>query len=164
MSLDHFRPKSIEEFKELKNDPYNLHYACHPCNTFKADDWPALGTDLTVSDGAGYIDPFNENRNDYFAINHDGALDPLQDPAEYMIQYLYLNRPFLKLLRLKRELSYQVLNGLYIFFTTEAGAYAKMLENSGLTESQRIEVTSELQKINGFVKLIEVFYELHKLP
>lgn len=163
MTLDHFRPKGIEEYRDLRDDPLNLHYACHPCNTFKADDWPALGTDLTVSEGAGYIDPFSVDRNDYFAISDDGALDALQAPGEYMLRYLSLNRHFLRLLRLKRDLSYSILSSLFEFFATEAGTYEKMLENPDITDSQAIDIRVELQRIEGIRNSIDVFSKLHEL-
>jgi 5-methylcytosine-specific restriction endonuclease McrA len=38
--IDHYRPKSIAEFKHLENNIGNLFYACPICNRFKSNDWP----------------------------------------------------------------------------------------------------------------------------
>jgi hypothetical protein len=92
MNLDHFRPKKYEEFRKLENDPNNLVWACHRCNNLKADHWPAIGTPYTYTSKEGFIDPFVENYHEYFAIESDGTIKPLKDPANYMISLLHLNR------------------------------------------------------------------------
>lgn len=90
MHIDHFRPK--EKFPELVNSPHNLVWSCAPCNRQKSDHWPALGTNDTFVGNVGFIDPFEENRLDYFEVQCDGSIIPLKPPAEYMEKLLTLNR------------------------------------------------------------------------
>ncbi|HNX33424.1 MAG TPA: HNH endonuclease [Kiritimatiellia bacterium] len=107
MQLDHFRPESFSEFDHLVNDPRNLHYACGRCNNWKSDLWPARGTDFTHDGYAGFIDPFSDDRRNYFAIAADGSIKALKPPATYMIRLLRLDREFLRKLRELRILRYR---------------------------------------------------------
>lgn len=93
MALDHFRPKDYEEFKSLTNDPHNLVWACSACNRAKWNYWPALGTDKTVLNGEGFVDPFLEDRTTYFDVKDDGEIIAIKPPAKYVIELLNLNRP-----------------------------------------------------------------------
>ncbi len=106
MQLEHFRPKSFEEFQDLVNDPLNLYYACARCNRWKWDHWPARGTPYTHDGENGFIDPFREDgdRLKYFEVKTDGQIEPVQPPADYMIRLLHLKREFLRKLREKRLL------------------------------------------------------------
>ena len=90
MHIDHFRPKA--KFPKLDNNPHNLVWSCAPCNRHKSDHWPALGTNDTFVGNVGFIDPFEENRSDYFKVQCDGSIIPLKPPAEYMEKLLVLNR------------------------------------------------------------------------
>ena len=90
MEIDHFRPKG--KFPELANNPHNLVWSCADCNGQKSDHWPALGTNDTFVDNEGFIDPFEENRSDYFKVRSDGSIIPLKPPAEYIKTLLLLNR------------------------------------------------------------------------
>lgn len=104
MQLDHFRPESFREFEHLANDPLNLHYACGRCNLFKSNHWPARGTPYTHDGESGFIDPFVENRAEYFRIRSDGTIEPVKPPARYIIGLLHLDREHLRKLRLLRIL------------------------------------------------------------
>lgn len=99
MQLDHFRPESFPEFVDLINDPRNLHYACGRCNLWKSDWWPARGSNGTHNGTEGFIDPFTEDRREYFVIKPDGRIQPLQPPAAYLIRLLRLDREFIRKLR-----------------------------------------------------------------
>ena len=110
MQLDHFRPKAHEEHSHLVNDPKNLVWSCPGCNRLKSNTWPALGTEETCLDEEGFIDAFEENRNDYFLILEDGRLDPMKPPAQYMISLLALNRQSRKRCRELRWLKRRLLN------------------------------------------------------
>lgn len=103
MELDHLRPKSANFFPHLKDEPTNLVLACRSCNGKKRDDWPA-GTQCTEThkDGIGYIDPFQVNRTSYFTVDENGILNAIQNPANYMIEQLALNRPFAIAIRSRR--------------------------------------------------------------
>lgn len=104
MQLDHFRPESFTEFKSLVNDPLNLHYACSRCNRWKWDNWPARGTPHTHDGVNGFVDPFTEDRLEYFEVMSDGRIEALKHPAAYMIRLLHLQREYLRKLREKRLL------------------------------------------------------------
>jgi hypothetical protein len=93
MELEHFRPQ--KHFARLSNDPNNLVYSCSGCNNLKSDYWPALdgGSDLTITEeGEGFLEPFIEDRNDYFHVMENGELVETKPPAKYMIILLALNR------------------------------------------------------------------------
>lgn len=93
MALDHFRPKDHEQFTDLISDPHNLVWACSACNRAKWNYWPALGTDETMVNGEGFIDPFIEDRTTYFDVADDGEIVAVKPPAKYIIELLNLNRP-----------------------------------------------------------------------
>ena len=102
MRMDHFRPQ--EKFPELVNNPHNLVWSCEFCNRQKSNYWPAFGTNDTFVGNEGFIDPFGENRSDYFKVRNDGSIIPLKPPAKYIKTRLLLNRSTAKY---KRWLRYQ---------------------------------------------------------
>lgn len=112
--LDHFRPK--KHFPDLERDPRNLVLACPACNRFKSGHWPAgTGTADTHVDGCGFVDPFDENRLDYFSINDVGGISAICEPAAYIIELLNLDRAARDDLRRRRlhvkiqkELAHQI--------------------------------------------------------
>jgi hypothetical protein len=108
MELDHFRPWSRAEFKHLKDDPNNLLHVCGRCNRLKGANWPSTKTGQPHDGRVGFIDPFGCDRRDYFAVNDDGSLLCLKHPATYMARLLALDRPLLRLLRLRRILRKEV--------------------------------------------------------
>jgi hypothetical protein len=161
MTLDHFRPKSLPEYRHLENDPRNLLYACAPCNNLKGNDWPAYGSDDTISGRSGYIDPFSVNRLDYFTIEKDGSLVPKQDPAAYMIKYLELNRSFLKYVRSKREAIYKSLLQFEEYFNSEIETYKLLLENS--SGRDRLLIQRDLNRLSLLRALVGEIDSLSKL-
>jgi hypothetical protein len=108
MQIDHFRPHGLPAFEHLKDVPENFHHSCARCNNWKRAKWPS--TDPTAShDGlVGFIDPFADDRSLYFEVLHDGELRALHPVGNYLIKLLALNRPFLRLLRLRRLLRAQL--------------------------------------------------------
>ena len=50
-------------------------------------------SDETEIDGEGFVDPFLEDRADYFFVQEDGKISALKSPARYIIALLNLNRP-----------------------------------------------------------------------
>jgi len=108
MELDHFRPRSLVEFKDLINDPRNLVYSCRNCNGLKHELWPALGTVHTFVGTDGFIDPFEVNRRHYFAVRANGRIEARKSPAGYMISLMGLDRPFMRRLRQSRRLMAKV--------------------------------------------------------
>jgi hypothetical protein len=107
MNLDHFRPKG--KFPDLHSNPNNLHWSCAECNNLKSDHWPAESPDSTIKDEQGFVDPFTENRKDYFKVAPNGDLVPLKAPATYKIELLALNRKCRKLVRENRLVSSKLL-------------------------------------------------------
>jgi hypothetical protein len=108
MEIDHFRPWSRPEFAHLKDDPRNFHHACGRCNRLKGVVWPNCSSE-TCHDGlVGFVDPFAEDRRLYFNVAADGELICLRHPASYLSRLLQLNRPLLKLLRMRRILRHAV--------------------------------------------------------
>lgn len=103
MELDHLRPESI--FDALKDIPTNLVYACRSCNGKKRHDWPAGVDNCTHKNGAGYLDPFVDDRAAYFRVLSNGTIESVQPPAAYIISRLALDRPLLRRLRRKRLLT-----------------------------------------------------------
>ena len=110
MHIDHFRPK--EKFCELANNPYNLVWSCAPCNSNKSNHWPALEPNDTFVDNQGFIDPFEENRLDYFKVRSDGSIRPLKPPAEYIVKLLVLNRSTAKYKRKLRSQAHELIPAL----------------------------------------------------
>jgi hypothetical protein len=92
MHLDHFRPRAIDKFSSLVNDPNNLVWACAGCNNLKSDCWPITDSDSCFVGNEGFLDPFVDSYNEHFLIADDGLLVPTKDPAQYMIMVLALNR------------------------------------------------------------------------
>lgn len=92
MELDHFRPKDFPEYRYLINDPNNLVWSCRGCNRLKLSKWPALGEVSSIKGEEGFIDPFLDDRLEFFHINAEGIITPLKAPAKYVITTLSLNR------------------------------------------------------------------------
>ncbi len=98
--IDHFRPKSRDEFKNLENDICNLFYACPVCNRFKSDDWPGDPADL---ENICYPDPSKTDYSTLFDIDPHFSINGKYVSAKYLIHRLYLNRP--QLIYERREFS-----------------------------------------------------------
>jgi hypothetical protein len=110
MQIDHFRPYTRPGFEDLENDPLNFHHACARCNLLKSDWWES-SIDTKSHDGLkGFIDPFLDNRADYFQVTDDGTLVAKKHPATYLIELLALDRAHLKMLRQKRILKAKLKN------------------------------------------------------
>jgi hypothetical protein len=108
METDHFRPwrkpfgpNNERRFEHLRDDPKNLVHSCGICNRFKSDHWPTEDPSLPFDGEKGWIEPFIENRLNFFEVDGDGTVNALKPPAEYQIRILRLNRPLLKRLREK---------------------------------------------------------------
>lgn len=104
MQIDHFRPHSRSEFEHLKDVPTNFHHSCARCNNWKRAKWPSQNPQTSHDGSVGFIDPFNDDRRIYFEVQHDGELRALHPVGSYLIKLLALNRPYLRLLRLRRIL------------------------------------------------------------
>ncbi len=99
--LDHFRPRSL--FPNLKDDFYNLHWACHPCNHKKRDWWPDAALEVRE---IGFVDLTADDAATHYKVLDDGGLEGLTTSANHTIDKLLLNRKHLvKMRRLLRELA-----------------------------------------------------------
>jgi hypothetical protein len=99
--IDHFRPKSREEFKELENSILNLFYACPICNRFKSNDWPGEPNEEQPC----YLDPSEVNYSDLFSVEGTFLLKGKNVAARYIIERLFLNRA--QLVMERREINYR---------------------------------------------------------
>lgn len=93
--LDHFFPAS--KFPNLKEDFYNLYYACHPCNHIKRAKWPE---EALTSQGIGFVDLCSDNFENHFQELPDGTWQGLTLSAQYTIEALCLNRKHLLEIRI----------------------------------------------------------------
>lgn len=103
LQLDHFRPEN--HFPALVNEPLNLLAACPKCNRLKWDHWPCHKKDASkpsYNKVEGFVDPFLENRQDFFSVRSDGELNSVKPPAKYMINLMKLNRTARSQVRRKR--------------------------------------------------------------
>jgi hypothetical protein len=90
--LDHFRPRSREEFAALIQDFFNLYYSCHVCNHYKASTWPA---EELMAQGYRFVDPCKDDFTTHFSAEPDGTWRPLTPAGEYSAARLRLNRSHL---------------------------------------------------------------------
>jgi HNH endonuclease len=97
LTVDHYRPRSVGGTDEFEN----LVYACHKCNQYKGDYWPATETEAAVQ----YI--LHPHRHDLSIHIQDdeatGELRPLTPTGEFHIRLLHLNRPPLVAHRLAHQ-------------------------------------------------------------
>lgn len=153
MTLDHFRPRKL--YPNLVNDPSNLLWSCSPCNGLKGNDWPAgANNGTTINGGYGYIDPFAIDRKDYFQIGDDGRFIPLKDPAQWMIDWLALNRPFLRYVRHRRDLVYEGLLTLEKHFTTEIEMFDAVLKNPDLSDTEKLQWVQDRDKLIALLEVV----------
>lgn len=97
--IEHYKPKSIEKFKDLENDICNLFYSCPICNRFKSNDWPNDADDLNT---ICYPDPSQYDYSNLFDVcPNDYKVSGKYVSTVYMTERLYLNRP--QLLYERRE-------------------------------------------------------------
>lgn len=108
MQIDHFRPHSRPEFEHLKDVPTNFHHSCARCNNWKRAKWPTSDPNNCHDGRTGFVDPFTDDRKLYFEILPDGKVNGLNPVGNYLIRLFALNRPYLRLLRLRRILRAQL--------------------------------------------------------
>jgi len=95
--VEHYRPKSKEEFAALENVIRNLFYSCPICNTFKGDDWPCEpNVEMSIP---CYLDPGMVDYNAVFHLQQNAEVVGVNISAKYMVEKLFLNRPHLILER-----------------------------------------------------------------
>jgi len=152
--VEHYRPKSRQEFRHLENSLSNLFYACPICNRFKGKDWPAEPNNRFGT--SSYPDPSQVDYSILFKLNEkSGFVTGIYVASKYVVERLYFNRPQLILERkqyfLDREL--EKLNEQYITFIQELG-------NKGNAKS--IKYLQSLANLNG--KLSQHLLCFKKIP
>ncbi len=81
LTVDHFQPRS----RGGSDDFDNLVYACHACNEFKSDFWPADGEPRLLH-------PRRDDLSLHLARRDDGVTEGLTPEGELLIERLRLNR------------------------------------------------------------------------
>lgn len=136
--VEHYKPKSKEEFAILEHDYQNLYYACSICNCFKGDDWPNEPNDLFDRDF--YPDPSKVDYSNILKQNSSFEVDSDFITGKYLIQKIFLNRPQLILERRKFELTTQL---------------KESLENSKMMIKEFLETAPDDPIVPGYLSLIQ---------
>lgn len=123
--VEHFRPKSIEEFKKLENDIKNLFYACSVCNRFKTDIWP--GEPDETGGTPTFLDPSRVDYNSHMALRGaDHQVEGKSIAGKFAIERMFLNRPQLVLARRAHAVSTQI--AAYARYFAEAKEELKKID------------------------------------
>ena len=85
--IDHHRPRHL--FPDLIAEYSNLYWSCRKCNAVKSGKWPSKEQ---VERGLRFLDPCAEDHDDHWAVQAEGALEPLSPVGEYTVVHLRLNR------------------------------------------------------------------------
>jgi len=157
-SLDHFRPRDVFASKFngiLLKHPYNLHLSCQKCNVLKSKDWQGcevLINGPTYLGGKGYIDRFEQELSTFMNVDIDGRIrvqlqpENDNDPAEYMIQRLHLNRPNRVYLRKKRHVN-KLVNDIESLFSTCTKEILEHCENNRIGPTEGITIIGQVEKL-----------------
>ena len=101
--VEHYRPKSLAQFKHLKDEFTNLFYACAVCNGFKGDDWKDNDSDALGL--IGYPNPSQIDYADIFVVDDtSGLVTGKVVSSKYIAKRLCLNRPQLISYRRRRAI------------------------------------------------------------
>jgi hypothetical protein len=99
-TVDHFRPKSIPEFRGLLRAYSNLFYVCQDCNAAKGSAWPSAELQAL---GFRFVDPCLQDLADHFPVGPDGLVTARTRQGEYMVARVRLNRPYLRAWRRSKD-------------------------------------------------------------
>jgi len=151
--VEHYRPKSRDEFKHLEHVLSNLFYVCPICNSFKSDTWPAEPT--PTFDNASYPDPSVTDYSVLFEVRADGEVEGLNPASRYIVSQLYFNRPQLILERRQFALNEELEN-----LNQNQSGLMDALKNRG--DAQSVIYITQLAEINQ--QLTGLLLELQSLP
>lgn len=150
--VEHYKPKSRDEFKALENDITNLFYACCICNCFKGSAWPAD----PVNDHSISAFP-NPSVHDYSAIldvdDQTGELDSKYVAGIYLINKLYLNRPQL-LLERRIDFTFSKLADLRKYYDDSIDRLEKINDDDSM--KLLVDIARTLSKIDKLKDMIRV--------
>lgn len=130
--IEHFKPKSIEEFQHLIHEYGNLYFACCICNCFKASYWEEPKNDFSNS---AFPNPSQIDYSQLFQINEDATISGKNVTGNFIIHKLYLNRPQLVLERKLRSLNLRIESLIQDFADCKSLLFEKL--NSGDKRSNR---------------------------
>jgi hypothetical protein len=137
-TIDHLRPKS--RFPKLRNSYFNLLYACSVCNRYKADDWPS---DNPLADGKGYLDPYEHDYDEHFAVDVSFQMISKTPVGSYMVDRLRLNRTMLMKLRQLRQIEEDQHNRFVGAFQAAIDRFDALLENTRLAKKKRRQLEAD---------------------
>lgn len=158
MQLDHFRPKSIPEFALFKNDPNNLVLSCPKCNRLKSNHWPAdISSTATYTVDCGFIDPFKEDRKNYFEIERTGEIKGKKPPSKYIIRLLKLDRMARRQVRRKRLLDAEI-SFVIDAVQSKIEALMDMANDISVSRDDIIQQLNILNKFFDFLKEIRLLF------
>jgi len=170
--VEHYKPKSRDEFKVLINEITNLYYACSICNCFKGNDWPEEPLDDLSN--CSYPNPSVVDYKNIFKIDQiTGCIEGLNTASKYILNKLNLNRPQL-LLERRTFFLREKLNSLLISISLkksdlfnlvyEGNSEAlKLLKRTDTTNNEIIHLLNNNDKIRPYntkeVKREKEYYE-----
>jgi hypothetical protein len=89
MTIDHFRPKGLQQFAHLIAEYGNLYYCCGECNTYKGDRWPS---ETEFEADLRFVDVCAEDLFDHIAAEN-GVIVGQTPPGKFTVANLRLDRP-----------------------------------------------------------------------
>ena len=133
--IDHFKPHSIEEFEDRKQEYSNLVYSCPFCNRAKSNKW---------EDKDGFIDPCDDKYDNHLFRDSRGQILYQTKQGEYIHTNLNLHLKRHELLWMIEKLKEQKL---------ELKNYLKNLNDKHLqyknTVIKFIEIDDKLEEYNN---------------
>jgi hypothetical protein len=99
--VEHFRPKSDEDFSHLAFEYSNLYYSCRGCNLAKSKKWPKPNTL-----DRHFVDPCEEAIYPKYLQILNGEIQSLRPPGAFLLEVFRFNdRPGVKRFLQLREFS-----------------------------------------------------------
>jgi HNH endonuclease len=151
--VDHYRPKSREEFKHLATEYSNLLYSCDQCNNLKSDIWPS---DNPLEDGVGWLDPCEHDLQGHYYFGYQEetfTIICLTQVGRWMVTVLALDQPARinhhRELAEKELLDAQSLEALKILLKKTVREYQVQPTNEKSTELD--EIRQLLQKYESYI-------------
>jgi hypothetical protein len=85
--VEHFKPKGVRRFAQLRSQYHNLLWACYNCNRAKGETWP---TQDEQKRGYRFADPTKEGLRQHLEVQLD-VVHPLTATGEYVVEEVNLN-------------------------------------------------------------------------
>ena len=88
----------------------------------------------------------------------------MKDPADYMIQMLALDRPFLRLVRQKRNVIYQSLQEFENYFLGEIFIEETLLKKLDMVDPNKKYLEERLEQLRRMLEIVERLDRIFQLP